>query len=135
MELGTMLRRCGIAVLALLALGAAHAPDSLLGSLHFRSIGPNPGRIDAVAGVPGDPRTYYSGGLGGVQKTTDGGVTWSSVFNNKPVSSIGAIALAPSNPNILYVGTGEPNLRNDILYGDGVWRSNDAGKTWSHLDL
>ena len=135
MKLGTMLRRCGIAVFALLALGATHSQTALLGSLHFRSIGPNPGRIDAVAGVPGDPRTYYIGGLGGLQKTTDGGVTWSSIFNHKPVSSIGAISVAPSDPNVLYIGTGEPNLRNDILYGDGVWRSNDAGKTWIHLGL
>lgn len=137
MEVSRMLRRLGITLFAVVALGVAHKPvsDPVLGSLTFRSIGPNPGRIDTVAGVPNDPRTYYIGGLGGLQKTTDGGTSWTSIFNSKPVSSIGAIALAPTNPRIIYIGTGEPNLRNDVLYGDGIWRSNDAGKTWVHLGL
>ncbi len=108
---------------------------SLFSNLQFRNIGPLSGRIDTVAGVAGDPRTYYAGGLGGLFKSTDGGVSWESIFNKQPVSSVNAIAVAPSDPNVLYLGTGEANLRNDIAFGDGVWRSADAGKTWQHVGL
>ena len=116
------------------ALLMAIAP-SLYANLHFRNIGPLSGRIDAVSGVAGDPRTYYAGGLGGLFKSTDGGIGWESVFNHEPVSSIGAIAVAPSDANIVYLGTGEPNLRNDVDFGDGIWKSTDAGKTWQHVGL
>lgn len=103
--------------------------------LDFRSIGPTTGRIDAVAGVPGEPTTYFAGGLGGLWRSRDGGVEWSAVFDGKPVSSIGAIAVAPSDHRIVYVGTGEPNLRNDIAFGDGIWRSANGGTSWSHVGL
>lgn len=119
-------------VLALLLL--LISPASFSG-LEFRNIGPLSGRIDAVTGVPGDPRTYYAGGLGGLFKSGDGGVSWESVFNQQPVSSIGAVAVAPSDPNVVYVGTGEPNLRNDVDFGNGMWKSTDAGKTWQHIGL
>jgi len=102
---------------------------------HFRSIGPLGGRIDAVSGVPGNAATFYAGGLGGLFRSTDAGTTWSSIFNDKPVSSIDAIAVAASHPATLYAGTGEANLRNDIAFGDGVWRSDDAGTTWTHAGL
>ncbi len=115
-------------VAAVVLLGAAPA-------LQFRNIGPFDGRIDAVAGVAGDNATYYAGGLGGLFKSTNGGETWASIFNGKPVSSVSAIAPAPSNPSIVYLGTGEQNLRNDVAFGDGVWRSADAGKTWTHAGL
>ncbi len=108
---------------------------ALFSNMEFRNIGPLSGRIDAVTGVPGDGRTFYAGGLGGLFKSADGGVTWQSVFNHQPVSSIGAVAVAPSDANVVYVGTGEPNLRNDVAFGDGMWRSTDAGKTWQHLGL
>lgn len=114
---------------------ASAAVSSPFAKLEFRSVGPTTGRIDAVAGVPGNSQTYYAGGLGGLWLTTDGGVTWQPVFDHEPVTSIGAIAVAPSNPKIVYVGTGEPNIRNDIAFGDGVWRSDDAGTTWRHLGL
>jgi len=104
-------------------------------ALEFRNIGPFDGRLDTVAGVAADPATYYAGGLGGLFKTTNGGATWTSIFNNEPVSSVNAIAVAPSNPSIVYAGTGEANLRNDVAFGDGMWRSDDAGKTWKHLGL
>ena len=107
----------------------------LAAALEFRNIGPFDGRLDTVAGVAADPATYYAGGLGGLFKTTNGGATWTSVFNNEPVSSIGALAVVPSNPSIVYAGTGEANLRNDVAFGDGMWRSDDAGKTWRHLGL
>ncbi len=111
------------------------AVPSPFAKLEFRSIGPTTGRIDAVAGIPGNSRTYYAGGLGGLWLTTDGGVSWEPIFDKQPVTSIGAIAVAASNPKIVYVGTGEPNIRNDIAFGDGVWRSDDGGKTWRHLGL
>ena len=129
------------AVFALLLVGAAPtmhamgAPASPLAAMKFRSIGPLAGRLDAIAGVAGDHDVYYAGGLGGLFKTTDAGTTWSSIFNHEPVSSVGAIAIAPSQPSTVYIGTGEPNLRNDVAFGDGVWRSTDAGKTWTHLGL
>lgn len=107
---------------------------SLYSNLHFRNIGPQAGRIDAVAGVS-DGRTFYAGGLGGLFKSGDGGVFWEPVFNHEPVSSIGAIAVAPSDANTVYVGTGEPNLRNDVAFGDGLWKTIDAGKTWQHIGL
>jgi photosystem II stability/assembly factor-like uncharacterized protein len=105
------------------------------GHLDFRNVGPTTGRIDAVAGVPGDTTTYFAGGLGGLWRTQDGGVHWSAVFDANPVTSIGAIAVAPSNHKIVYVGTGEPNIRNDIAFGNGVWRSTDGGSTWTHTGL
>lgn len=110
-------------------------PAGPFASLDFRTIGPDYGRIDAVAGVPGDPKTYYAGGLGGLLRSVDGGASWQQVFVHKPVSSVGAVAVAPSNPKIVYIGTGEPNLRSDIAFGDGVWRSDDAGTTWRHVGL
>ncbi len=106
-----------------------------LAALQFRNIGPLDGRIDTVSGVSADPTTYYAGGLGGLFKSNDGGFTWKPIFNDKPVSSVGAIAVAPSQPATLYIGTGEANLRNDIAFGDGVWRSTDSGKTWTHVGL
>src|SRR5579872_1466180 len=90
----------------LLAVLLLALSPSLYSNLHFRNIGPLSGRIDAVTGVSGDARTYYAGGLGGLFKSVDGGVTWDSVFNQQPVSSIGAVAVAPSDANIVYVGTG-----------------------------
>ncbi|HEX8805466.1 MAG TPA: hypothetical protein VF741_00900 [Candidatus Aquilonibacter sp.] len=103
--------------------------------LDLRSIGPTTGRIDAVAGVADDPDVYFAGGLGGLWRTADGGVTWTPVFDGEPVTSIGAIAVAPSDRRVVYVGTGEPNIRNDIAFGDGVWRSADGGVTWKHVGL
>ncbi|HEY8312655.1 MAG TPA: hypothetical protein VIG51_00655 [Candidatus Baltobacteraceae bacterium] len=114
---------------------AAAIDPSVYSSLQFRNVGPTSGRIDAVSGVPGDPRTYYVGGLGGMFKTEDGGATWTSVFEKKPVSSVDAIAVAPSSPTTIYAGTGEANLRNDVVNGDGVWKSTDSGATWTHAGL
>lgn len=118
-------------------MGGAHAaiPASVFSSLDFRNIGPLSGRIDTIAGVAGDPQVYYAGGLGGIFKTMDGGVTWLPVFEREPVSSVNAIAVAPSDSRVVYAGTGESNLRNDVAFGDGLWRSADAGKTWQHVGL
>ena len=120
---------------ALVLIGAVPSDNANFAALKFRNIGPLNGRIDAVSGVPGDPSTYYAGGLGGLFKTSDAGVTWKSAFNNEPVSSVNAIAVAPSVPTTVYIGTGESNLRNDVLFGDGVWRSTDSGNSWTHNGL
>jgi photosystem II stability/assembly factor-like uncharacterized protein len=125
---------CAVLISLTCATAAAAVPPPFA-KLEFRSVGPTTGRIDAVAGVPGNSQTYYAGGLGGLWLTTDGGATWQPIFDKQPVTSIGAIAVAPSNPKIVYVGTGEPNIRNDIAFGDGVWRSDDGGKMWRHLGL
>jgi photosystem II stability/assembly factor-like uncharacterized protein len=130
------------AVLSLCALGAVGAAaqtlkDDSLKGMKWRLIGPfRGGRVLAVAGVANQPNIYYFGAVaGGVWKTTDGGLTWSPIFDKQPVSSIGAIAVAPSDPNIIYVGTGEACIRGDISFGNGVYKSLDAGKTWTHIGL
>src|SRR5256886_452733 len=109
-----------------------------LNNLKFRNLGPSVagGRVAAVVGVPGDRNLYYAGpAAGGVWKTIDGGDSWEAVFKEQPTASIGAIALAPSNPNVVWVGTGEGNPRNDVVDGGGVFMSPDAGKTWQLMGL
>jgi photosystem II stability/assembly factor-like uncharacterized protein len=106
--------------------------------LAFRNIGPTnqAGRVSVIVGVPGEPATFYvAGANGGVFKTVNGGTTWKATFDGQAVLSIGEIAIAPSNPNIIYVGTGEENPRNNASFGDGVYRSNDGGQTWIHIGL
>ncbi|MGH9542531.1 MAG: hypothetical protein ACRD2H_11690 [Terriglobales bacterium] len=115
-----------------------HKQRDALGALTWRNLGPAVagGRVAAVAGVPGNPLVYYAGAAGGgVWKTTDGGFTWKAIFTKEPVTSIGAIALAPSNPNLVWVGTGEANIRNDVIAGRGVYFSPDAGATWKFMGL
>jgi photosystem II stability/assembly factor-like uncharacterized protein len=109
----------------------------LFSGMKYRLIGPfRGGRALAVTGLPQDSSTYYFGSVaGGVWKTTDGGVTWNPIFDKESIASIGAIAVAPSDPNVIYVGTGESCPRNDISYGDGVYKSTDEGKTWTNMGL
>ena len=110
----------------------------LFESLEYRSLGfTRGGRSTAVAGVPSQPLVYYFGGTGGgVFKTTDAGITWDSVTDGFfGVGSVGAIAVADSDPNVVYVGTGSACARGNISPGDGVYRSLDAGKTWVHIGL
>ncbi len=107
-------------------------------NLKFRNLGPavGGGRVAAVAGVPGQPGVYYVGAAGGgVWKTTDNGATWKAVFEKQPTASIGAIAIAASNPSIVWVGTGEANPRNDVIRGKGVFFSPDGGLSWKHMGL
>ena len=110
---------------------------ALLQSLHWRSIGPfRGGRVLTVTGVPGDPHHFYFGAVnGGVWDTVDAGRTWTPIFDAAPVGSVGAIAVAPSDPRILYVGTGEADMRSDIAQGTGMYRSADAGRTWQPIGL
>jgi len=106
-------------------------------NLNFRFIGPEGNRAIAVAGVPGDPMISYIGAAsGGLWKTTDGGLNWRPIFDNQDVSSIGSLAIAPTDPNILWVGTGETFvIRPAHAMGDGVYKSTDAGKTWKNMGL
>ncbi|HEU5219984.1 MAG TPA: hypothetical protein VFU23_15090, partial [Gemmatimonadales bacterium] len=112
-------------------------PESLYGGLRWRLLGPfRGGRVAAVAGVPGRPNEFYFGAVnGGVWKTIDAGRVWKPIFDSQPVASIGAIAVAPGAPDVVYVGSGESTLRDSVGYGNGVYRSLDAGATWSHLGL
>ncbi len=106
--------------------------------LTFRSIGPavGGGRVPAVAGTAADPKLYYIGAAGGgVWKTTNGGATWTPVFQKEPVAAIGAVTIDPANENVVWVGTGEANPRNDVTFGDGVYKTTDGGKTWMNMGL
>ena len=120
------------------AAAATAAPQDSLNTIKFRNLGPSVagGRVSAVVGVPGQPMTYYVGAAaGGVWKTTDYGNTWDAIFKDQPAASIGAVALAPSNPNLIWVGTGEAAIRNDVVNGHGVWFSPDAGHSWHFMGL
>jgi photosystem II stability/assembly factor-like uncharacterized protein len=114
------------------------ADDKLFEGLAWRPIGPfRGGRVTAVAGVPGQPLVYYMGATGGgVWKTTNGGIEWAPITDAQVrTGSVGAIAVAPSDPNVLYAGMGESCIRGNVSHGDGVYRSTDAGKTWVHVGL
>src|SRR5436190_22579785 len=110
---------------------------SLYSGLRWRMIGPfRGGRVNAVSGVPGQPNTFYFGSVGGgVWKSTNAGRTWAPVFDSQPIASIGAIGVAPSNTNIVYAGSGEADMRSQISYGNGMYKSTDAGSTWTHIGL
>ncbi len=130
----------GLALAAILCLSplarAQQLKKDTLAGMKWRLIGPyRGGRAEAAAGVPGTNIYYFGAVGGGVWKTTDAGQHWKPIFDKEPIASIGAIAVAPSDPNVVYVGTGEPALRGDISYGDGMWKSTDAGKTWTHIGL
>ena len=145
-------RFCCFAAAALLATAspsfAKQEPDSgpqpaaenkdVFKNLKFRNLGPAAagGRVSTVVGIPGDPNIYYVGAAsGGVWKSTNGGISWKPIFEHEKTSSIGAIALAPSNPNFVWVGTGESKIRNDITEGAGVYFSPDAGASWKFMGL
>ena len=105
--------------------------------MSWRLIGPfRGGRALTACGVPKEPNVFYFGAVGGgVWKTTDAGHVWTPVFDREPIASIGALAVAPSNPKIIYVGSGEADMRSDISYGNGMYKSTDAGHTWEHIGL
>ena len=122
---------------AVIARAAGPLPVNLFDQLQWRNIGPfRGGRVVAVAGVPGDSTTFYFGAVGGgVWKTANTGMTWSPIFDGQNIASIGAIAVAPSRPDVIYVGSGEADMRSDISFGDGVYKSVDAGRTWRNTGL
>jgi photosystem II stability/assembly factor-like uncharacterized protein len=131
------MRTLFLVLLLSVSSSGAKLPPNLLDHLEWRLLGPfRGGRVIAVGGVAGDPATAYFGSVGGgVWKTEDAGATWNPVFDSQHIASIGAIAVAPSNANIVYVGSGEADMRSQIGFGDGMYRSNDAGKTWRHIGL
>jgi len=120
-------------------LAFAQAPRSAsdpYSQLRYRYIGPIGNRVIAAAGIPGDPNIYYIGAAsGGIFKTTDAGTTWEPIFDSQDVSSVGSLAIAPSDPNIIWAGTGESFIRSHISIGNGIYKSTDAGKTWTHTGL
>src|SRR3954447_14291009 len=124
------------AVLGLVAV-AGVAQDQGQPDLHWRLVGPfRGGRTRAATGVKGQPNVFYVGQVdGGVWKTNDYGRTWTPIFDDQPTGSIGAIAVAPSNPSVIDVGSGEGLQRPDLSTGDGIYKSVDAGRTWRHLGL
>jgi hypothetical protein len=127
-------------VLSLLAAscGAVYAQvaEKTYQELHWRMVGPfRGGRTRAAAGVPSQPNVYYVAQVnGGVWKSDDYGRTWNPIFDQESTQSIGAIAVAPSDPNIVYVASGEGLHRPDLSVGNGIYKSTDAGKTWTHPD-
>jgi photosystem II stability/assembly factor-like uncharacterized protein len=109
----------------------------LFQDLQWRLLGPfRGGRVLAVTGIPGQPEHFYFGSVnGGVWETLDAGHTWVPIFDGQPIGSIGALAVAPSDPRVIYVGSGEADMRSDIAQGDGIYKSGDGGKTWAHIGL
>ncbi|MCH7684805.1 MAG: sialidase, partial [Gemmatimonadetes bacterium] len=139
---GQTIRRLPIflASLALLAAPGAVTAQNIspeqYSQLRYRHIGPVGNRIASVAGVVGDPLTYYVGAAsGGIWKSEDGGEYWRPIFDDQPDHSIGALAVAPSDPAIVWAGTGEPHIRSNVSLGTGVYKSTDGGESWRHMGL
>ncbi len=132
------MNRLCLILIAAASIACAESYDAkLFGEMRWRSIGPyRGGRTRACAGVPGQPNVFYIGAVnGGVWRTNDYGRTWTPIFDDQPTGSIGAIAVAASDPNIIYAGSGEGLQRPDLSVGDGIYKSTDAGKSWTHLGL
>ena len=137
MKPSSVLLLVALALLGPLNVHSQQLDQNLYSGLRWRMIGPfRGGRVNAVSGVTGQPDTFYFGSVGGgLWKSLNSGRTWTPIFDANNVASIGAIAVSTANPNTVYVGTGEPDMRDSIAYGDGVYKSTDAGKTWKHLGL
>src|ERR1043166_3829879 len=137
-----MIRPSAVAALAVVLVASVCVgqqqfdPATQASALRFRYIGPVGNRVASVAGVRGDANIYYAGAAsGGIWKTVDAGIHWAPIFDDQPVSSVGALAVAPSNANIVWAGTGEPWIRSHISVGAGVYKSIDAGRTWTLMGL
>jgi photosystem II stability/assembly factor-like uncharacterized protein len=132
-----MVREHGFDANGIAEVAVPQDPTALYTGMHWRLLGPfRGGRVAAVSGVPGRPNEFYFGAVnGGVWKSIDGGRVWTPIFDSQPVASIGAIAVAPSAPDVVYVGSGESTLRDSMGFGNGMYKSIDAGKTWTHLGL
>src|SRR5690242_4558688 len=129
----------GVVLLTAIGMFAQQAPydSGLYSGLKWRMLGPfRGGRVDAVSGVPGRPNEFYFGAVnGGVWKSIDAGRVWTPVFDSQPIASVGAIAVAPSAPDTVYVGTGESTLRDSASFGNGIYKSTDAGRSWTHVGV
>lgn len=134
---GLMLAIIALCICGFFALAReAQAQQPNTEALRYRYIGPVGNRVTSIAGVPGQPYIYYAGAAsGGIFKTIDGGVRWEAIFDGQPVSSIGSLEVAPSDPNIVWAGTGEACIRSHISVGAGIYKSTDAGKTWKLMGL
>lgn len=134
-----MTRLFGVLMLAgtiVYGQGASRPGADAYGAMRWRYIGPEGNRVSAVAGVPADPLVYYAGSAsGGIFKTVDGGLTWEPVFDSQPVHSIGDLAITPTDPSVVWAGTGESCIRSHISVGDGIFKSTDAGRTWARMGL
>ena len=132
---------CGVCCLLIFIFvslaGGQPVPSELYDGLKWRLIGPfRGGRAVAASGIPGNPTTFYFGSVdGGIWQTTDAGVVWKPIFDRQQVASIGALAVAPSDPKIIYAGTGESDIRSDLASGDGVYKSSDGGQNWTNVGL
>jgi photosystem II stability/assembly factor-like uncharacterized protein len=125
-----------VAAMALAIANAQQISSDLLSQLRYRYIGPVGNRVISAASVPGDPNIYYAGAAsGGIFKSTDAGTHWEPIFDGQPVSSIGSLAIAASDSNLIWAGTGETFIRSHISVGAGIYKSGDAGKTWSLMGL
>jgi len=131
------IRIAALVVFVAAAATAATVPDSLWSGMKWRLIGPfRGGRSVAVTGIPGDPKTYFFGGVaGGVWRSTDGGGNWTPVSDGQAFSAVGSIAIADSDPNVIYVGSGEACIRGNFTTGNGVWKSTDGGRSWQNVGL
>ena len=125
------------AIVACTGAAAQSVEENVMKGIKWRQVGPfRGGRALAATGIAGDPDTYYFGAVaGGVWKTSNGGLTWTALTDSTGIMSVGAIAVAPSDSNVIYVGTGEACIRGNISFGDGMYKSVDAGKTWTHIGL
>ena len=127
---------CATLLVLPLDSGAQEIATADLSQMKYRHIGPVGNRVTSVTGVVGDRFTYYAGAAsGGVWKTDDAGLSWRPIFDDYPVHAIGEIAVAASDANIVWAGTGEPFLRSNVSLGNGVWKSTDAGENWTHMGL
>lgn len=136
-RLARLLPLIGVLLIAALPAWSQTIPQQTFSALEWRFIGPyRGGRVVAVTGVAGDSQAAYFGAVGGgIWKSPNAGLTWEPIFDSQPVASIGAIAIAPSNPNVIYAGTGESDIRSDLSSGDGVYKSTDGGKSWTNVGL
>lgn len=137
LPIGLIIALVGSILLAASSLAAQTISQRDFAAMRWRLVGPfRAGRALAAAGVPRNPYTFYFGSVdGGVWKTTNAGLTWKEISDGQMNPSVGALAIAPSNPDIIYVGTGEADMRSDMTYGDGVYKSTDAGVHWEHIGL